>query len=390
MAYSIDRIIPFNLVLTSPGLTYANFVTARAIGTQDMLAGGVTFEVDTYKTYSTTAGVAEDFDVTSDVYQMATIWFAQTPSPGTQSFQVWMWDDVNDSIIETLNKSVDSAAWMFNVAVPVDVYTADATISNDLASWADTNGHNVGLTFSDADSLDENIDTDIPSALAALGARLVTQKYRGATTIANDAKQAYAWLAEMAYFKRFDWDATNSSVDPEFKVMSLVVSDDLKPSQYTALEDRKLGFYTDLELKGETVTSRCKNSWSTSSYNETVDDVITLEIFKNRCQVDGFNYLSKRKRGLRRPRDYSGMIDTIESVAHQGAINGSFAQDVEIEHPETGETVTLKNGYLMLSKGDDVSSLTAAQISAREYPPVRLLVVLARSARVCEITAYVE
>lgn len=391
MAYPVERIIPVNIILTQAGLQYADFVSVRAVATADMLAVGATFPVDTYKTYGSLSDVADDFLVTSDVYYMAELWFAQTPKPGAESFQVWMWDDVTDTnIIDTLNKSEDQAKWMYFVAVPTSVYQAQESVALDLAAWADANEHMVPLTFQNSDSLDENITTDIPSVLRDNGARRITQKFRSQSVVDTAARQAYAFMGELAFFQRFNFDGVATSVDPEFKALSNVIGDDLFTSQYTALEDKQLGFYTNIELKGSEVTSRVKNSWTTSSFNETVDDVFSLDVLKNRMQVDGFNYLSARKRGLRRPRDYAGLLQTYEAVARQAYENGTLAGDVPITDPRTGDEVILKHGYLMLSEPEDVQDLTAAQISAREYPPVQMIVVLARSARVAELNITVQ
>ena len=393
MAYPVERIVPVNLILQAAGLQYANFVTWRSIATADMLAVGATFGVDTFKTYDDASEVAQDFATDSPVYYQAQYWFGSTPKPGASSFQVWMWDNdavTGDTLIQTLDKAEDQAPWRFFIGLPQSTYGADELLSLDLAAWADANRHIIPLTFSSADNTDENIDTDIPSVLQSNGARFITQKFRSPSIVAIDERQLYAPTAEMAFFQRFNFDGIRTSVDPEFKPMLNVIGEDLRGSQYTALENKRLGFYTDIELKGERVTSRTKNSWTTSAFNETVDDVFSLEVLANRAQVDGFNYISRRKRGLRSPRDYEGLIATVEQVAHQAFINGTLGGPVTIEDPRTGEDVTLKYGYLMLSQGEDVTNLTEAQISAREYPPIQLIVVLARSARVVAINLTVE
>lgn len=391
MAYPVSKIIPDNIILTQAGLQYANFVSVRAIATQDMLADSATSPVDTYRTYGGIDSLSEDFDPDSDVYQMAELWFAQTPKPGAESFQVWMWDEVTDTdIIDTLNKAEDAAKWMYIVAVPTSVYQGDETVALDLAAWADANEHMVPLTFQNPDNTDENTDTDIPSVLRDNGSRRITQKYRSQAVVDTAARQAYAFMGELAFFQRFNFDGVSTSVDPEFKALSNVIGDDLRVSQYTALEDKRLGFYTNIELKGSEVTSRVKNSWTTSSYNETVDDVFSLDVLKNRMQVDGFNYISARKRGLRRPKDYAGLLQTYEAVARQAYTNGTLAGNVPIIDPRTGDEIVLKYGYLMISEPEDVQGLTEAQIAAREYPPVQMIVVLARGARVCELNITVE
>lgn len=391
MAYPVERIVPINLIIQQAGLQYANFVTLRAIATDSDLETTGSIAADTFKTYDTVDEVAEDFTTTSHVYYMAQLWFGQTPKPGAQSFQVWMWDDVADpDIIDTLDKAEDIAPWRFFIGIEPSVYDSDEAVSLDIAAWADSNRHIVPLTYSNADNTDENVTTDIPSVLRDNGARFITQKFRSPSIISTDARQAFAPFGEMAYFQRFNFDGVSTSVDPEFAALQNVIGEDLSGSQYTALESKRLGFYTDIELKGEQVTSRVKNSWTTSSFDETVDDVFSLEVLANRMQVDAFNYLSQRKRGLRTPRDYGGLISVIESVARQANQNGTLASDVPITDPRTGDEIVLTNGFLTISRPEDVQNLTAAQISERAYPPIQMIVVLARGARVCEINLEIQ
>lgn len=391
MAESINNIVQVNTILTAAGLQYANFVSIRAIAETSMLNAGVTFDVDTYKTYGDFAEVALDFNTSSPVYQQAAYWFGSTPKPDADSFQVWMRDDVGDAdIIETLTKAEDQAPWKYFIALPAVEYQTDEATCLALALWADANQHIIPLVFSDASALDENTATDIPSVLRDNGARYITQKFRSQSIVDTAASQKYAMFAEMAFFQRFNFDGIRTSVDPEFKPLANTIGEDLYSSQYTALQGKLLGYYTNLDLKGEEVRSRVRYSWTTSSYGETVDDVFSIDVLVNRIQVDSFNYLSKRKRGLRDPQDYGGLLDTIEDAVRQANLNGTLATDAVIEDPRTGEEVVLKNGYLMLSEPLDVQNLTPANIAAREYPAVQIIVVLARSARQVTVNLYVE
>lgn len=393
MAYPVSRIVPLNLNIRQAGIQYANFVTIRAVATPSMLEEGASLDVDEFRTYDGVEGVANDFSTDSAVYYMAQIWFGQTPTPGASSFQVWMWDndsDEGDTLIETLDKSEQMADWTFFVCVEPSLYQSDQQTALDLAAWATANKHLMPFTFSSASNTDQNTNDDVATAVLDQGSRYVTQKFVAPSLVSSNPREAYAPLGELAYFQRFSFEGINTTVDPNFAALQLVSGSNLRPNQYTALEDKKLGFYTPISLQGESTSARVLNSWTTSSYNETVDDVFSLAVLANRMQVDGFNYLSARKRGLRTPKDYGGLISTVEAVARQANQNGTLASNVVVTHPRTGDDVQLKYGFLTLSNPEDVQNLTEANISSRSYPPVQILVALAYGARVAQINLTVE
>jgi hypothetical protein len=121
VAYSVDNIIPVNVIIGAAGLGYADFSTAfvfadpsdleaveqdsvllteggEKIETEDGKAitvnafpvtlRGIEFPVDTYRDYSGVTELGADFPTASEIYRIATRYFAQIPRPSTLT--VWM------------------------------------------------------------------------------------------------------------------------------------------------------------------------------------------------------------------------------------------------------------------------------------------------------------
>lgn len=387
MAYSVDNIIPIILNLTPSGLGYANFASACVFARQDELRSGVTFDVDTYRDYSTTSELAEDFEETSETYLIASRWFANLPKP--LQITVWMWDDVNDSVTEASNKMADEIFRFFHFW--------DQTVSNTeadvvaLADFADANERYHIFGTSDPDTVDPLIDTDIASVLAAKGNRFVSVAYQPASSVTTDPSQIYAGVQLAAAFYKFRPGGTRTAITGEYQVLPGVIGADLSTSSYNALKDKNVIFFTQIELAGETDNSRVVNSKSMSSFGEFMDDVVNLAVMKNYLQVDGYNYIANA--GTKRPLDpvgYAGLLSTLEDTCKVFNQNGVLATGLSYNDPITGNETIAPFGYAVLSKPEDVRDLSTAQRRAREYPTTNIVAILARAGHVAEVFVTVE
>lgn len=386
MAYSVDNIITVNINLTPAGLGFANFATIFAFARQDMLQGTATFENDTYRDYTDLDGVLEDFTEDSDVYLMARRWFAQIPKP--QQFSVWMWDSVNDSPVEAATKANDEA-WRYFYRFPNDVTDTEADVTG-LADWMDANIHFTGFITSSATAIDPQDDTDLGSVLTERGNRRIMIGYREADTISSDASQEYADVQLMAVFQKFDPEGFRTAITGEYQVLPGVVGESLTTTAYNALKDKNIVFWTAIELQGSTDASRTINSRSPSSFNEFIDDVINIDVFKNRLQVNGYNYIANA--GTKRPytpRGYAGLLDTVESTGKAFFDNGVLGR-AEYTDQATGETELAKYGFVIRSEPEDVFDATTAERRDREFPPVSMLAILARAGHSVTINITVD
>ncbi|WP_033576159.1 DUF3383 family protein [Dickeya chrysanthemi] len=384
MSYSVDNIIPINLLLTPSGLGYADFSSALVFADTSDLVNGVTFAADTYRDYSSLSGVAADFKTGSDVYRIATRYFANIPKPPT--ITVWMKNATN-TLLEIIN-SANDRVWRYHYFLK----NADVAASSlpDLSDWSDAASHPLWLTFSADDIIDQNVTNDVISTLKAKGNRHVFAGYKSAASVTADASQAYAMVQLAAAFHKFRPTGTNTAITGEYQVLPGISGDDLTTSAYNALKAKSAVFFTKIELAGSTDNSRVINSRSMSSYGEFIDDVINLDVLKNHLQVDGYNYIAGAgsKRALT-PRDYAGLLNTITATCKRFFDNGVLGQGSYVD-PDSGETKVAKFGFVLRSAPEDVLNLTSEQRKLRQYPPTSLLVILARAGHVAEINVNVE
>ncbi|CPR20622.1 DUF3383 family protein [Brenneria goodwinii] len=384
MAYPVDNIIPVNLLLTPAGLGYADFSSALVFADAADLVQGATFAADTYRDYGSVTDIAADFQTGSDIYSIATRYFANIPKPPT--ITVWMKNET-DTLLEIINGANDRL-WRYHYFFKnADVTTA---ILPDLADWSDATSHPLWFTFSTDAIIDQNDTTDVISTLKAKGNRHVFAGYKSTASITADASQAYAMVQLAAAFHKFRPTGTNTSITGEYQVLPGISGDDLATSAYNALKAKNAVFFTQIELAGETDNSRVINSKSMSSYGEFIDDVINLDVLKNHIQVDGYNYIANAgsKRALT-PRDYAGLLSTVSATCKRFYDNGVLGTGSYVDSND-GETKTAQFGFVLRSAPEDVIDLTSSQRKERTYPPISVLVILARAGHVAEINITVE
>ena len=384
MAYPVDNIIPVNLLLTPAGLGYADFSSAIVFADAADLVTGVTFAVDTFRDYSSVTDVAADFKTDSDIYRIATRYFANTPKPPT--ITVWM-KNATDTLLEIIN-SANDRIWRYHYFLK----NADVTaaILPALSDWSDAASHPLWFTFSTDNIVDQNTTDDVISSLKAKGNRHVFAGYKSATSVTADASQAYAMVQLAAAFHKFRPTGINTAITGEYQVLPGVSGDDLTTSAYNALKAKNAVFFTQIELAGSTDNSRVINSKSMSSYGEFIDDVVNLDVLKNHIQVDGYNYIANAgsKRAMT-PRDYAGLLSAVSATCKRFFDNGVLGSGSYVD-PDDGKTKVAQFGFVLRSSPEDVLNMTSEQRKRRVYPPTSILVILARAGHVAEININVE
>lgn len=418
MAYSVDNIIPVNVIIGAAGLGYADFTSAfvfadasdlrpppvdpgiltesrKKIKTQSgktllpesvpKTARGDTFPVDTFRDYSGVTEVGEDFSSDSDIYRIATRFFAQIPRP--PSLSVWMKNPEDEGLIDTLNKASE-AAWRYHYFFKTVYFTESNLLA--LSDWSDATGHPVWYTSTSPETIDPNVTDDIVSRLASKGNRHMLVGWRAPEAVEADPSQAHSMVQVAATFAKFRPNGLNTAITAEYQVLPGVDGDELKTAQYNALKVKKAVFFTPIELAGQKDTSRVINSVSMSSFGEFIDDVINIDVLKNHLQVDGYNYIANvgTKRPLT-PKGYAGLLNVLNDTLKRFYNNGVLGEGTYTDE-ETGAEKTAKFGYVVLSVPEDVLDLTPAQRRKREFPPTKILVILARAGHVAELNVTVE
>lgn len=419
MAYSVDNIIPVDVIIGAAGLGYADFTTAFAFADSSDLAGEVSEELlmteegenistengvglaienqpfktfngdvfppDSYRDYSGVPDISNDFRTDSEIYYIATRYFAQTPKP--KSLTVWMKNPDDADLITTVNKAND-AKWRFNYFFKHTDCSDENLMS--LSDWSDATDHPVWYTNMLDEVIDQNVTDDIVSRLAKKGNRHMFLGWRALESVQADPSQLYSMVQVAATFAKFRPNGKDTSITAEYQVLPGIDGDELLPTHYNSLKSKKAVFFTPVELAGEVDTSRVINSVSMSSYGEFIDDVINLDVLKNHLQVDGYNYIanSGTKRPLT-PKGYEGLLNVITGTLKRFYTNGVLGEGVYTDE-ETGEEKRAEFGFVILSKAEDVLKLTKAQRKRREYPDTKVLVILARAGHVAALNVTVE
>lgn len=417
MGYSVDNIIPVNFILTASGLGYADFTSAFAFAEasdMDGIEGAILtedgsmittesgeplvvetagassraaddFAIDTFRDYSSAPEVGEDFPTTSDIYMIATRYFAQIPRPKTLS--VWMTNPDDANLIETINKA-NEAAWRYNYFFKKSLLTDSILLQ--LSDWSDTTDHPIWYTDTDDKAIDQNNSTDILSRLAAKGNRHMFAGWRTQESVDAEPSQVYSMVQVAATFAKFRPTGLNTAITAEYQVLPGIDGDELKDRHYKALKAKKAVFFTPVELAGEKDSCRVINSVSMSAYGEFIDDVVNLDVLKNHMQVDGYNHIANvgTKRPLT-PKGYASLLNVLSNTLKRFYDNGVLGEGAYTDE-ETGETKIAEFGFVIKSKAEDVLELTSAQRKRREYPPVKILAILARAGHVAELNITVE
>lgn len=416
MAYSVDNIIPVNVIIGAAGLGYADFTTAfvfadasdlpkdePAILTEGgeklqtengelltpeavpIVSRGEAFPVDTYRDYSGATDIGKEFGTESEIYLIATRYFSQIPRPS--SLSVWMKNPEDESLIATVNKA-NEAAWRYNYFFKTEDFSDKNLMV--LSDWSDTTDHPVWYTNTQDEVIDQNETDDIVSRLARKGNRHMLVGWRAPEAVETDPSQAHSMVQVAATFAKFRPNGLNTAITAEYQVLPGIEGDELLTSHYSALKEKKAVFFTPIELAGQKDTSRVINSVSMSSYGEFIDDVINIDVLKNHLQVDGYNYIANvgTKRPLT-PKGYAGLLNVLNDTLKRFYNNGVLGEGTYTDE-ETGAEKTAKFGYIVLSVPEDVLKLTAAQRRKREFPPTKILVILARAGHVGELNVTVE
>jgi hypothetical protein len=386
MSYNVDNIIPVNLSLTPIGLRPANFTSLLFFAVDGDLQSSGSISVDTYKDYASLEEVGQDFSEDSPPYLAATRWFAQIPTPET--FTIWLWDDTSDSVSTVLGKAYDEI-WRYFFRFPNSITSTESDVT-DAADFADTQGVYTAVILSSSAVVDPQDSSDIASSLKDKGNRHISVGYRKSATITDDASQEYADVQLMAAFEKFDPDGVRTAITGEYQVLPGVVGESLTTTEYGALKDKNVIFWTEVELQGSTDASRTINTKSMSSYGEFMDDVVNTDVLRNYLQVNGYNYFANA--GDKRPytpTGYAGLLDRIQETLQQFYTNGVLGRATYTD-PRTGEEKTAKYGYALFSEPADVLDATSSQRSSREYPPVDGLAILARAGHTCQLNITVE
>ncbi|GLO03299.1 hypothetical protein PPUJ13061_31970 [Pseudomonas putida] len=375
MPYPAENIINIVTNIRAAGLGTANFGAGMVFADFDS-STDATFAEGSYRDYGGAAAVAADFNIASDPYLAALAWFSSIPKP--LSLRIYLRQE-DDSPVESMNDAINKRIWFYWYEFETTIRANDADVLALIVA-GDAAGKFYAGTTNQAAVRDPSLATDIVSKAKLQGSRRAF--------LLSHATAPYAGFELGAVFSRVNFNAANSTITGEFKKLPDITAEDLTITAYSAMKEKGAPFYTVVETGGQVDNGRVINSKSTSSFGEFIDDVFNLDGFVNTLTVNVYNALANAKKLGQTPDGQQVLIDAASQVGQRYIDNGYLGPRTYTDG-ETGEE-KLSDGWLMLSKADDILSILDSERSGRFSAPIRMRVFRAGAIHAVDITVDVE
>lgn len=362
MSYPASNIIQINTRISPTGLGTANFASAVLFAPKaDVIAG---FSEDTYREYFSLKSLAVDVLPTSETYKAAEKWLGGTPA--TRSIRIWVRAAADTTWPQTLNKAANVMWWYWTfVTKPIYAVTADVLA---IAGWCETN---LSM-FVNCQTGAAATAIRTPATTTDIASQLTTLGYRHTFTACH-ATDAYSGIALAKHFAAVNYSAQNSTITGEFKKSPGVAAEDVTDTDYAAmmLPAKKACFYTVVDNQGSVDSGRWLNTYTHSSYGEFIDDVVNLDAMVNSLTVGLYNMVANQTTKLpQTPVGQSMLIGAARRIGEQYVGNRYLGPRNYID-PDDGIT-KYTVGYEILTKPEDILSLSDADRAARKSAALRM------------------
>lgn len=380
MAYPVNKLIDVLTNIRSAGLRNPNFGVGM-IFAEDGEITDDSFLPGTFRDYSNPAAVAADTPITSETYYGALAWF--TPIPQPRSLRVYRMAD-GQTEAQAVAAAINNGVWWYWTCFNRPFYSVDADVLA-VAALLSANGKYFCNCQDAADIRDPGSTTDISSLLTAQGTR---RAHTLARPVGDTTFNFYGAFADAAYMSRVNFAAANSTITLEGKILG-ITGEDSQPTAYTAMEAKKAGFYTRVELDGQFDSGRRINSITHSAFNEYIDDVFNLDGFTNALTVGLYNAIFGAATKV--PQTPAGQATAISAAASFGEqfITNGYLGPRQYVDPRDGKT-KVSRGYEILTVPSDIYKLSDAERADRQLYPIEMLVFPAGAAHGASITVNVE
>lgn len=372
--FPIEQIIPIKTRISPAGLSTANFASAMLFAKNSELPSS--FTKDTVRTYYSTSSLAADFATTTETYKAGAKFLGSTPA--VPKLTVWATADDDADIKATLTKAFDKHYWYWTL-VTKDVLATEADVLS-IASWCEENS----VMFPNSQTGEAVVKIRNPDAGDDICSQLNTLGYRHAFTVAH-ATDPYAAYALIKHSASVNYSADNSTIDTEFKKSPGVAAEDLSDTEQNAMVAKRCAFYSVLDLQGSTDSGRWLQTWSHSTYGESISDIVDLDAFVNSLRVELYNTIVNQTTKLpQTPVGQEALIGAAKRVGKQ-YIRNRYLGPRNYTSPDTGlEAYT--DGFEVLTKATDILDLSDSDRAARKSAPINMRVFKAGSVRICDVT----
>lgn len=366
MALDVKNIINVNNVIENVP------VATRTFGKGLILTTGDSTSVDRVRTYASLKDVLEDFGSNTEVYSIASTYFANGYYGEPEFLYVGIYDSVVDASLEVALVAIADTQKDFYLWLP-DTNFND-TQRESIATWVNAYdvAYLVGFNDVNADTIDSGITTDLASVLKASGSERSFVIYE----TAGDEDYPYAGIAGM--MSTVDFTTSKPAITFTNKTLSNVTGEDLNGAADLALKGKNVTYYTQVKNKGVSVTHN-----GVMSDGRSIDVLQTTDYMKEVVTNALLNEVINRGKI---PYTQEG-LDIIQSVLvrESNAFNSAKIIGGAVDY-QTGE---------YLSKGYKITMPTITEISAtdkanRVLNGVTVRYLLAGAIETIDITNYIQ
>ena len=143
-------------------------------------------------------------------------------------------------------------------------------------------------------------------------------------------------------------------------------------------------FYSVVDLQGSNDMGRWLNTWTHSTYGEWIDDVVNLDAFINAIQVGIYNMIANQTTKLLQTTIGQAMvIAAARAVCEQYISNGFLGERNYTDPDDAQEKYT--RGFEILTRPEDILSLSTSDRANRKCAPVRIRVFRAGAIHTADI-----
>ena len=149
--------------------------------------------------------------------------------------------------------------------------------------------------------------------------------------------------------------------------------------------NKRCAFYSVLDLQGSTDSGRWLQTWSHSSYGESICDIVDLDAFINSLRVELYNTIVNQTTKLpQTPVGQEALIGAAKRIGKQ-YIRNRYLGERNYTDPDTGQDAYTE-GFEVLTKAEDILDLSDSERAERKSAPINMRLFKAGSIRICDVT----
>lgn len=268
-----------------------------------------------------------------------------------------------DSLIEALD-SAAAGRWFYRPFVTERVGEFSTQEALDFSNWCEANTRRCDFPTGSDSALDPTVVDDLISTLKLNGNRR--------TSIPFSKKTPTLSVRAGSYMSKTDYYALNGYIDAEFKKVG-AEPEGLSPTQISIIKVKGGYYNVSVQSLASETAGMLRNTKTCSQYNESISQVEAIDAYVLGLQTELFNVLTSQDNF---PQTYEGetllinTADTFSDLFTTTKGNG-FLGTRTVIHPVTGRSV-VTDGYINVTKPEDIDKLTMAQRANNEAAPIIL------------------